>query len=304
MKKLILASLITGSNLFGNMYNLKPLHITKDITCVIGDFNPPKRSNKGFVSNMCYVNMGDSLVVLDTGPTYKFAQEFYNLMKKEYPTKKVQAVILSNYHDDRVQGASFFKEKGAKIIGYKTINDDMKNNPDKFLRMKMMFSKEILKDTKIINADTLVENRYKIKGSKKTLEILKLSPVSEESSDIVVYSKDDSFLFTGNIIFNGRMLNYTKNSNIDGWIEALEKIENIGAKYILGGHGKEYDKNSYKASLEYLKILRKTVKSSYENDTDIVDIKIPINSLSDIKYYGQLNNNNINNYYNQLEWAE
>jgi len=304
MKKLILASLITGSNLFGNMYNLKPLHITKDITCVIGDFNPPKRSNKGFVSNMCYVNMGDSLVVLDTGPTYKFAQEFYNLMKHEYPAKEVQAVILSNYHDDRVQGASFFKEKGAKIIGYKTINDDMKNNPDKFLRMKMMFSKEILKDTKIINADTLVENRYKIKGSKKTLEILKLSPVSEESSDIVVYSKDDSFLFTGNIIFNGRMLNYTKNSNIDGWIEALEKIENIGAKYILGGHGKEYDKNSYKASLEYLKILRKTVKSSYENDTDIVDIKIPINSLSDIKYYGQLNNNNINNYYNQLEWAE
>jgi len=304
MKKLILASLIIGSSLFGNMYGLKPFHITKDITCVIGDFNPPKRSNKGFVSNMCYVNIGDSLVVLDAGPTYKFAQEFYNLMKKEYPTKEVKAVILSNYHDDRVQGASFFKEKGAKIIGYKTINDDMKNNPDKFLRMKMIFSKDILKNTKIINVDTLVENGYKIKGSKKTLEILKLSPISEESSDIVVYSKDDSFLFTGNIIFNGRMLNYTKNSNIDGWIEALEKIENIGAKYILGGHGKEYDKNSYKPSLEYLKILRRIVKSSYENDTDIVDIKIPINSLSDIKHYRQLNNSNINNYYNQLEWAE
>ncbi len=304
MKKTILASCITILSLFANDYPLIPVHITKDITCVIGDFNPPMKSNKGFVSNMCYVNMGDSLVVLDAGPTYIFAKEFYNLMKKEYPNKKVSNVILSNFHDDRVQGASYFKDLGANIIGYKNINEDIKNNPDKFLRMKMMFSKNILNGTKVIDADTLVDNGYKIKGSKKTLEILKLSITSEENSDIVIYSKDDSFLFTGNIIFNGRMLNYTKNSNIDGWIEALEGIKNIGAKYVLGGHGKRYDKNSYIPSLEYLKVLRKNVKDGYDNDIDIEDIKINKNPLVNIKYYKKLNYNNINNYYNQLEWSE
>ena len=167
MKKLILAIFLLSTGLFANIYALKPIKITKDITCIIGDFNPPTKSNKGFVSNMCYVDMGDSLVVLDAGPTYNFAKEFYALMKKEYPNKKVSSVVLSNYHDDRTQGVSFFRDLGAKIIGHKTINDDIKKNPAKFTRMKRIMSKKDLKNTKVILADTLVDDGYKIKGSKK-----------------------------------------------------------------------------------------------------------------------------------------
>jgi len=306
MKKILLATLVAGTSLFADMYVLKPIHITKDITCVIGDFNPPKKENKGFVSNMCYVNMGDNLVVLDAGPTYNFAKEFYALMQKEYPHKKVSHVVLSNYHDDRIQGASFFSDLGAHIVGGKAINEDIKANPQKFERMYMLYSKEILQGTKVIPADTLVDNGYQIKGSTKTLEILKLSPVSEEKSDIAIYSKDDSFLFVGNIIFNGRMLNYTKHSHVDGWIQALEKIRSIEAKYVLGGHGNEYDKDSYKASLEYLKVLKDTVKKGFENDLEREDIKIGNNRYKsqNIPYYKQLNRNNVNNYYDQLEWAE
>ena len=306
MKKLIVAILISGSTLFAGIYHLKPVKITKDITCVIGDFNPPKKSNNGFVSNMCYVDMGDSLVVLDAGPTYKFAKEFYALMQKEYPKKKVSSVVLTNYHDDRVQGASFFKELGAKIIGHKTINDDIKKNPGKFERMKMILPKEVLEGTKVVPADILVDDGYKIKGSKKTLTILKPSKVSEERSDIAVYSKDDSFVFAGNMVFNGRMLNYTKHSSVDGWIEALEKIAKLNAKYVLGGHGAEYGKESYKPSLEYLKVLRDTVKKEHEKGTEAVDIKLPKTTFEkeNIPYFKQLNYNNISNYYDQLEWAE
>ena len=302
MKKLILATLVASSSLMASVYNLNPLHITKDITCVIGDFNPPTKSNKGFVSNMCYVDIGDSLVVLDAGPTYIFAKEFHILMKKEYPNKIVSSVILSNYHDDRVQGASYFKDLGAKIIGHKTFNNDIKDNPDKFERMKMMFDSSLLKGTKLIFADKLIENGYKIVGSKKTLEIFKLSEISEEKSDIVIYSKTDSFLFTGNIVFNGRMLNYTKNSNINGWIKALEKIKKIGARYVLGGHGKEYDKDSYKPALNYLKILKNNVKNGFDKELDAQDIIVNDNLYQGIKYYKQLNRNNVNNYYEQLEW--
>ena len=41
----------------------------------------------------------------------------------------------------------------------------------------------VLEGTKVIPADTLVDDGYKIKGSKKTLTILKPSKVSEERSD-------------------------------------------------------------------------------------------------------------------------
>ncbi len=299
MKKIILILLSLSLLLVANIYNLKPLTITKDIHCVIGDFNPPTKENNGFVSNMCYVDIGNSIVVLDAGPTYKFAQEFYQIIKKDYPKKDISHVILSNFHDDRTQGASFFQEKGAKIVGYKNLNDDIKDNKEKFERMKMILSPDVLENTKVILADTLVENGYKIVGSKKTLEILKLSAVSEEKSDIAIYSKDDSFFFVGNIVFNGRMLNYTKNSNIDGWIEALENLGKYNAKYILGGHGNEYHKDSYKPSLEYLQILRKDLKKAYDDGVDTLDLEQTVKSdkFNYLNFYKQLNYNNIQNYY-------
>ncbi|WP_419765190.1 MAG: MBL fold metallo-hydrolase [Arcobacter sp.] len=304
IKKVIVLLSVLSSLLFADIYALKPIKITDDISCVIGDINPPNKQNNGFVSNMCYVNMGNSLVVLDAGPTYIFAKEFHKLMKKEYPNKKISHVVLSNYHDDRIQGASYFKELGAKILGHKTINDDIKQNPSKFERMKAMLPKEIYQKTEVINADTLVGGGYKIKGSKKTLEIIKPSKVSEEKSDIAVYSKDDSFLFVGNMVFNGRLLSYKKTSNIDGWIEALENLAKIKAKYLLGGHGKNFDKDSYKASLEYLKILRNDVKKAYEEEIDIFEVKnhVKTNKFDYLKHFEQLNSANISTYYNQLEW--
>jgi len=304
IKKTIVGLSLLTTMAVGNFYDLKPIKITKDISCVIGDINPPMKSNNGFVSNMCYVDMGDSLVVLDAGPTYNFAKEFHNIMKKEYPKLDVSYVVLSNYHDDRIQGASYFKEIGAKIIGHKTINDDIDENPNKFTRMKKRLNKEVVAGTKVIYADTLVDGGYKIKGNKKTIEIIKPSKISEERSDIAIYSKDDSFLFVGNIVFNGRLLSYKKTSNIDGWIEAIENLASMNVKYLLGGHGKEYNKDSYKASLEYLKILRDAVKKAYDDEVDVMDIKkyVKTQKFNYLNHFEQLNNANISTYYNQLEW--
>ena len=304
IKKTLLTLLSLCSLAYADIYNLKAIKVTKDISCIIGDINPPTKQNNGFVSNMCYVDMGNSLVVLDAGPTYIFAKEFYDLMKKEYPKLKVSHVVLTNFHDDRTQGASFFKEKGAKIVGYKNLNEDMENNMEKFKRMGMLLDPKVLKDTKLIKADTLVDDGFEIKGSKKKLTIIKPSEISEEKSDIAIYSKDDSFIFAGNIVFTERMLNYTKNSNVEGWIEALKNLAKLDAEHFLGGHGKYYHKGSYKETLEYLQILRDDVKKAYEEGIDIIDAKKHVHTekFNYLNYYEQLNAHNITNYYNQLEW--
>jgi len=119
MRHLLLVAL-TSASLFSGVYNLKPIKVTKDITCVIGDFNPPTKQNLGFVSNTCYVDMGNSLVALDAGPTYEFAKEFYALIHKEYPNKRVKAVVLTNFHDDRVLGASFLNLSSTEYHSHRS----------------------------------------------------------------------------------------------------------------------------------------------------------------------------------------
>ncbi len=302
MLKLLLIGLLSSS-IFANMYDLQPIKITKDITCFIGDFNPPMKSNKGFVSNVCYVDMGKSVVVIEAGPTYNFAKQLNEIIKKDLK-KNVTHVITTNFHDDRYTGASYYKEKNIPIIAHETIIKELKENPDKFQRIPRVTTKEEYNKSKVVQPDILTKDKYIIKGTNKTIEILKLSAGSNSASDISVYIPEDKFIFTGNTVFNGRMIKYGKYSNINNWIEALENIEKMDVKYNLGGHGKEYNKNSYKPTLEYLKILRNSVKKAYENEIEREDIykHVDDKKFNYYNHYKTLAPSNAKTYYDQLEW--
>jgi len=304
MKKILYIFLFMVFNLHAEVYNLKALNISPNIDCYIGDFNPPTKENKGFVSNVCTVDTGDFIVVIEAGPTYVFAKELNELIKKKYG-KKVSYVIATNFHDDRYTGASYYKEKNIPIIAHKTIVKELKENPDKFNRIPRVTSKEEYAKSKVVQPDILTNDKYIIKGKTLNIEVLKLSKASNSVSDIAVYIPSENFIFTGNIVFNGRMIKYAKYSNIDEWIKALEKLEKMNVKYVLGGHGKEFDKDSYKPTLEYLKILKQSVSKAYE-EVDVEDIYdyVDDKKFSYYEHYKVIAPSNAKTLYKQLEWAE
>lgn len=303
MKKVFLSTLLLSGSLFANIYTLKPLNITKDTTCFIGDFNPPTKQNKGFASNVCYVDIGDSIVIIEPGPTYNFAKELVAHIKTK-TTKKISHVIATNFHDDRYTGASYYKEKNIPILAHKTIVQELEENPDKFYRIPAVTTKEEYKNSKVVQPDILTNDKYIIKGTAKNIEILKLSEQSNSVSDIAVYVPKDDFLFAGNIVFNGRMVKYATYSNLDSWIVALENLEKIDAKYVLGGHGLEYDKNAYKPTLEYLQLLRSSVKKAYENEVDREELSPYVDDakFKYYKHYDSISPSNPKTYYDQLMW--
>ncbi|KAB7885900.1 MBL fold metallo-hydrolase [Poseidonibacter ostreae] len=303
MKSFIYILLLLSFNLYANVYKLKVVNVTSNIDCYIGDLNPPTKENKGFVSNVCTVDIGDSIVVIDAGPTYVFAKELNELIKKKY-AKDVSYVIVTNFHDDRYTGASFYKEKNIPIIAHKTIVQELKENPDKFNRIPKITSKEEYSKSKVVEADIFTNDKYVIKGKKFNIEVLKLSQGANSVSDIAVYIPKEEFIFTGNIVFNGRMIKYAKYSNINEWIKALEKLEKMNVKYVMGGHGKEFDKTSYKPTLEYLRVLKQSVTKAYDDEVDVEDI---YNYVDDKKFsyydhYKTIAPLNAKTLYDQLEW--
>ena len=305
MKKIIYGFLFLAFSLYADTYELKAVNVSKNIDCYIGDFNPPMKTNKGFVSNVCTVDMGDSILVIEAGPTYKFAEELNILIEKKF-NKKVSYVIVTNFHDDRYTGASYYKEKNIPIIAHKTIIKELAENPGKFNRIPRVTSKEEYAKSKVVQADILTNDKYIIKGKNFNVEILKLSEGANSVSDIAVYIPKEDFIFTGNIVFNGRMIKYAKYSNINEWIKALEKLEKMNVKYVMGGHGKEYDKNSYKPTLEYLRILKTSVEKAYEDDVDRDEIYDYVNDKKFEYYhhYKTIAPGNAKTLYDHLEWAE
>ncbi len=285
------------------IYNLKPVKVDNGIYCSIGDINPPTKENKGNVNNTCWIDLGDSLVIVDPGPTYKFTKEFADIATKQ-SGKPIKAAVVTNYHDDRLYGASYYKSKNIPVIAHKSIVNDIKNHPEKFRRIPALLSKDDFAGTKLITPDTLFDKKYTIKGSKRSVELLKLSPVSEEHSDIVVWVPDVKFLFAGNIVFNDRALNYTKSSNMKGWLEALDKIEAMKPDIVLGGHGGTMGADAYKTTKQYLIDLQKQVKKAYDDDVDMSELMkhIDMTKYNHLKHAEKLNYHNANDYFEQLDW--
>jgi glyoxylase-like metal-dependent hydrolase (beta-lactamase superfamily II) len=299
----ILALGVTFS--LANVYKFDFKKVADGVECVIGDFNPPTKENKGFVNNACFVDVGDGLVVIDPGPSFEFAKEFAKATTKK-SGKKIKAAIVTNYHDDRLYGASYYASKKIPVIAHKNIVDDIKKNPQKFERMKKILTKEEFANTKVVTPDILFDKEYDINGTKRVVKALKLSPVSEEKSDIVVWVPKSGFLFAGNIVFNNRALNYTTHSNMKGWIGAIDKIKALKPKVVLGGHGSIMGPDAYKTTLEYLQSLQSQVKKAYDSDVDLADSSkhIDMTKFKDLKHVEELNKHNASHYYNQLEWAE
>lgn len=302
MKKIIIL-LALPIFVFANFFTFKPVVITNDISCFIGDYNPVLKSNQGFVSNVCYIDIGDSLVLLDSGATYNFAKELNSFIEKQ-TSKKISHLVVTNYHDDRLLGASFFKQIGVKIIGGENMSEMVEEHASRYERVLKQLPKDLIKNTKVVNPDVLVSDKYIIKGSKKSIEVIKPSEATQSTTDLIVYSQKDSFIFTGNTIFNGRFVNYASDSNVNEWIKALQKIEKIGAKYVMGGHGDDFSKDSYKPTLEYLEMLKKQVKVAYEKEIDPADLSknIHTDKFKSIPHYDVLYMRNARNYFNQLEW--
>jgi len=303
MKKILILILSLHAFIYASFFEFKFVKVTEDIGCVIGDFNPVLKSNQGFVSNVCYVDIGDTLVLLDAGATYNFAKELNEAIEAK-TSKKIGYVVVTNYHDDRLLGTSYFKEKNVKIIGSSNLPEIMKEHSSKYGRVLDNLQKDLIANTKVTNPDILVKEKYEIKGSKKSIYVLKLSEGSQSATDLIVHSPKDSFAFTGNMIFNGRFINYASDSNMDGWIEALTSLKSMNLKYIMGGHGNEFDAHSYKLTLEYLKMLKKQVKSAYEKDIDPADLSknIHTDKFISVPHYDTLYLRNARNYFDQLEW--
>jgi len=165
------------------LYHLKPVKVAEGIECVIGDFNPPTKTNKGFVSNSCWIDVGDGLVIVDPGPSYRFAEAFARLAQKS-TGKRIKAAVVTNYHDDRLYGASYYAAQHIPVIAHKSIAQDIKNNPGKFQRIKHLLTPEEFRGTRLVTPDTLFDKAYTIRGSKRSVQLLasSSSPPSARST--------------------------------------------------------------------------------------------------------------------------
>ena len=240
-------------------YHLKPYNVTDGVSCFFGLYGDANQINGGRVVNTCYVESSEGYVVIDSGPTYQYAQQAYIAMQK-IKDLPVKYVINTTVEDIHVLGNEFYQERGAILVGPESYYE-LFNQLDSYNIVKKI-SKEAFLNTRIVPLDSYIKSDRDIVIGDTKIEIKRLD--RDEGRHLIVNFPTKKTIFVGDYISNGQAPKIDKCHSLGDWKIVLDKVEELPWQYIISSHGTKRTRTALVDTKKYLNYLAKREKKSIE----------------------------------------
>ncbi len=281
---------------YGFNYHLKPYTISKGIDCFFGLPSQVNKINGGNMINSCYIETSEGYVVIDSGPTYTYAQEAYEVMKKKKKLP-VKYVINTSWSEVHVLGNQFYKELGAKILAPKGYKKYFENK--KTLSLEKEISKGAFVNTRIVAIDKYIEEEETLTFLKMKL---KINVLKGGGNYLYVHVKEKDIIFAGDIIFNNRIVPIKNGRSANIWLKEIEKIEKLQWVDIISSHGYMTRRSALTNTKSYLSLLQgeilKQIKKNESRENIIKNVKLA--SFKNMKFYTIWHSENVAKVYDEL----
>lgn len=300
MRRLLGTLFLAATSLSAYEYALKPVRVTSDVHCFFGKPEIMNTTNNGNIVNSCYIDAGEGYVVVDTGPSYAYAESAYNAMKK-IKSLPVKLVINTHIHDDHWLGNNYFTEQGIKVLG----SDDFKVSADMSepTRMQTYISPEAYAKTKPTLPTEMISDDTNLTIGNQKLELKIAKRKAHTAKDMMVYLPKSNVLIAADLVFNDRLPS-VRGGDINGWIAALEDVDGLKAAHVVGGHGNRTDKDAARMTREYFTQMRSEIRSAIAEGLSIDETmkKVTMDPYKKYKLYEGTHRQNVEASYRVLEW--
>lgn len=224
---------------------------------------------EGFISNAGFIVTGEGVVVFDALGTPSLAWTLRQKIK-EVTDKPVVKVIVSHYHADHIYGLQVFKEEGAEIIAPAGALEYI-DSPAAAERLEeRQFSLEpwVNEQTYIVKPDRIIDKKTTLTVGGVNFQLDYLG-AAHSDGDLSLYVVEDQVLFSGDIIFEGR-IPYVGDADTKRWLESIKMMESANLKVLIPGHGSvaEDPVNTLALTRDYLTFLRKIMTEAVEDLTE------------------------------------
>jgi glyoxylase-like metal-dependent hydrolase (beta-lactamase superfamily II) len=282
------------------------LHLQKvgeGIYAVVGPFGNRSPENLGNNATFGVVVTDEGVVLIDPGGSYKGAEAIDALIRR-VTDKPVKIVINSGGQDHRWLGNGYFKARGARIIASAAADADHRARlQDQLFVLNNLVGKEGMAGTEPVYADETFEDRMTISLGGKSLELIRVGPAHTEG-DSLVWLPQQRVVFSGDVVYIGRMLGVMGHSNSKHWVEAFETMAALGPVSVVPGHGGPTDLAKARSdTLDYLEFLRESVGTFMEEGGDITRIgTLDQSRFSYLVDYKTLKGRNAQQVFQEMEW--
>jgi glyoxylase-like metal-dependent hydrolase (beta-lactamase superfamily II) len=192
--------------------------------------------NQGFVSNAGVVVTGAGVVVFDALGTPSLAQLLLEKIRA-LTDQPIVRVIVSHYHADHIYGLQVFADLDAEILAPEGAGAylDSAAARERLEERRVALEPWVNDDTRLVRPNLLLKEGTQFRLGDVDFTVTVVGNAHSDG-DLTMYVEPDRVLFSGDIIFEGRVP-YLGDANTRRWLQILERMEREKLVALVPGHG-------------------------------------------------------------------
>lgn len=282
---------------------LKLVEVADSVWAIVGPLTNRTPENLGNNATFGFVVTNEGVVLVDSGGTAKGAEKIHELIKS-VTNHPVTHVINTGGQDHRWFGNDYFSRQGATIISSLAARQDHENRlVDQIGRLTQLIGDENFVGTTEKYAEELFDDTMTLKVGGVEF-MLRHVGNAHTPGDIFVWLPAHSVMFSGDIVYIGRMLGVNDYSKSKTWVEVFEAMAEYQPKVLVPGHGSPVEfAVAKKDTYDYLVTLRERVSEFLDDGGEASDIsQVDMSDFSYLQNYDTLSGRNALKVYTELEW--
>jgi glyoxylase-like metal-dependent hydrolase (beta-lactamase superfamily II) len=213
--------------------------------------------NEGFISNAGVIVTGAGVVIFDALGTPALSRLMLEKIRV-ITDEPVVRVIVSHYHADHIYGLQVFEDLNAEILAPAGAEKYLASDSARERLEERRFTLDpwVNDRTRLVFPDQYLSEGKQFRLGDVDFMITVVGNAHSDG-DLTLYVEPDRVLFSGDIIFEGRVP-FLGDANTRRWVRTLERMEKEQLVALVPGHGGVADNPNEAVSLtrRYLVYLR------------------------------------------------
>jgi cyclase len=216
-------------------------------------------------ANVCFVITGEGVILIDTPMLPSDARAWRNEIETR-TDEKILYIINTDHHRAHVVGNQYFPE--ATVIAHEFAWKNMQSYGDSFrTRLLNLYSDRIPQAAEkweqrldIVLPEVTFTDRISLFKGDKEIQMIPLGGHTPATS--VVYFPNEKLLFSGDLVVTDRPP-FLSQGDTKEWLQALTYLRKLRYYVLSPGHGEPTGKEATERMSEFLRLVRRKVRSAY-----------------------------------------
>lgn len=276
--------------------------VAPGIWAIEGPAEQRNPENLGNNATFGLIETAEGAVLVDPGGSWEGAKALHAVVRG-LTDQPVRFVIDTGGQDHRWLGNGYWKAQGATVIASEAAVEDQAARGSLQLTMLTALIGEGLTGTEPVHADVTFEEKYTLTLGGRSIEI-RHPGGAHTPGDSFAWVPDAQTVFTGDIVYVGRILGVMEFSDTAAWLDSFAAIEALDPAHLVPGHGPATTLETAQADTrDYLAHLRAEVGAHIEDGGDIIGVvEVDQSAFAHLDQFEALARRNAQTAFQQMEW--